>query len=147
VPIKSEIDSIFKYEKAVNLLIDNKEKLDTEQTKNSEIYKKTGQRPQSYLDDSLYKVLQDKNLRFSRYEIKIDGKDTTITFKSSLGDFYMRGNHKDKEADYTIFWHSIVYTNKTTKEFKNEDDKDDTPSAVIKIKDKYYYHIWSGLEY
>ncbi len=150
VPLKNEVKNIGKYEQAVKLLLASYEKLDDEKRKKSKLFKETGREGKYYLQDSLYKVLQGSKLRFSRYDIKIDGNDTTITFESERGDFYMRGNHKDKDANYTIFWHSIVYTNKPIKEFKNEDDADDaddTPSTVIKIKDKYYYQIWSGFEY
>ncbi|MBS1916653.1 MAG: hypothetical protein JST87_10245 [Bacteroidetes bacterium] len=147
VPIKSEINNIAGYEKAVKLIVDNINRLDNEQQPAAEMYEKTGHSPPSYLRDSLYKVLQNRKLRFYNYTLKIEGKDTTITFEGSNVDFYMRGSNRNSDAGYTIFWHSITYTTKPTKEFQNINNNDDTPSAVIKIKPKFYYNIRSLPEY
>lgn len=147
VPIKSEINNIAGYEKAVKLIVDNINRLDSEQQAGAEMYKKAGHSPPSYLRDSLYKVLQNRKLRFPDYTLKTEGKDTTITFEGSKVDFYMRGSNRNGDAGYTIFWHSITYTTKPTQEFQNINNDDDTPSAVIKIKPKFYYNIRSSLEY
>lgn len=146
IPLKNEIKNIANYERAVNLILASNKRVDAENKANAKIYSETGVARRNDLADSLYTVLKDR-LRFPSFNIKIEGKDTTITFESNRADFYMRSNHKDEFANYTIFWHSIIYTTKKLKEFRTEDDPEDKPSALIEIKDKYYYSISSALEY
>lgn len=146
IPLKNEVKNIASYEQAVKLILANNKRVDSENKVISKIFSDTGVARRNNLADSMYTVLKGR-LRFPSYTVKIVGKDTTITFESNRGDFYMRSNHKDKEANYTRFWHSIIYTNKKLIEFRNEDDPEDKPSAMIKIKDKYYYSIWSSFEY
>lgn len=69
-----------------------------------------------------------------------------MIFNALVGDYYMRGN-KEQFLVYTMFRHSIVYTTKSMQENINKGGKQDTPSAVYKIKDKFYYTIYSNLEY
>lgn len=148
VPIKSEIDNIVGYEKAVKLIRDNKAEFDAEDRRKTEHYKETGRSSgESYLRNKLGKTLDKYNLRFPNYKIKTEGIDTIITFEGTAGDFSMRSNRKDKDACCTLFEHSITYSTKPIEEFRIEDNEDDTPSAVIKIKPNYYYNIYSRLEY
>lgn len=148
VPIKSEIDNIAGYEKAVKLIRENKAEFDAEDKRKTEHYKETGRSSgESYLRNKLDKTLSKYKLRFPSYEIKTEGKDTIITFEGTAGEFSMRSNWKDEDACCTLFEHSITYSTKPVKEFRVEENADDTPSAVIKIKPKYYYNIYSRLEY
>nr|WP_199159027.1 hypothetical protein [Pedobacter sp. ASV2] len=144
VPIKSEIDNISGYEEAVKLISDNSKKLGTEDERNAKLAKERLPTATS-VHDSLYKILKDRKLRFPGFTLEIAGKDTTITFEGSRGDYYMRANHK--QASYTIFKHSIFYTTEAVKEIQIKEDEDDTPGAIIKIKPKYFYTIASALEY
>ncbi|MFP3596969.1 hypothetical protein [Chryseobacterium sp. SIMBA_029] len=146
VPIKSEIDNISGYEEAVKLISDNSKKLRAEEERNTKLAKERLPTATN-VQDSLYKILKDRKLRFPGFTLEIEGKDTTITFEGSRGDYYMRGNHKDKQASFTIFKHSIFYTTEAVKEIQIKEDEDDTPGAIIKIKPKYYYTIASALEY
>jgi hypothetical protein len=147
IPIKEEVKNLQKYEQAVKLLLKYNEKLDDERKAKSKLFKETGREGKFYLQDSLYKVLQDRGLRFPRYEIKIEEKDTIIIFNPEAGDYYMRGNNKDKDACCTLFEHDIVYSTKQIEESEVKDNEDDTPSTVIKLKDRMYYRIYSRLEY
>jgi len=147
IPIKTEIDNISGYEQAVKLISHNSSKLQTEQQRNAKRYEERLQPLPTTVQDSLYQLLKDKKLRFPAYTLTVEGKDTTITFQGNSGDYFMRGNRKSKQADYTIFRHSIFYTTKPVKEIQIKEDEEDTPGAVIKIKPKYYYTIASALEY
>lgn len=148
IPIKSEIDNISGYEKAVKIIRENKAEFDAEQKRKTENFEKTGRSSgDSYLRKKLDKTIDTYKLRFSYYEIKTEGKDTIITFEGTAADFSMRSNWKDKDACCTLFQHSITYSTKPIEEFRIEENEDDTPSAVIKIKPNYYYNIYSKLEY
>lgn len=148
VPIKSEIDNITGYEKAVKLIRENKAEFDAEAIRKTEHYKETGRSSgESYLRKKLDKTIDKYKLRFPSYEIKTEGKDTIVTFEGTVGEHYIRGNNKDEDACCTLFEHSITYSTKPLKEFRIEENANDTPSAVIKIKVKYYYNIYSRLEY
>ncbi|WP_289665752.1 hypothetical protein [Flavobacterium panacagri] len=152
VPIQKEIQNIAGYERATQLILKNWSKIYHEI--NHPNKKNRGSLMIKYsIIDSLRQIQKERlKLRFisgeSLYNMLIEGKDTTIIFEPySAADYYMRSNTKDEEAGYTLFKHNIIYTTKPLQTFKIEDNDDDTPSAVIKIKDRYYYRINSYLEY
>ncbi|RZL27658.1 MAG: hypothetical protein EOO96_22105 [Pedobacter sp.] len=156
VPIKAETDKIAGYQQIVELIIKNNNRIKDEikhpekyEDKDYSDFKSFKHRKYSIID-SLKQLSDTLKLRFTTVVedgLQIEGKDTTITFSSSAGDYYMRSNKKDSDACWTLFKHYIIYSTKAMEVFKIENDDDDTPNAVYKIKDRYYYCISSRLEY
>ena len=130
VPIKSEVNKIADYEKVALLILNNK----------TEIEKriKLGGNYSNYQidDDSIFSYAKnDLNLRFYRPRLVIENKNVAVVFDPAPADYYMRNNKKDEDACCTLFKHSIIYSEQPQKEITVTEDANDTPSAMIKLKD------------
>jgi|GEM_PF-2451982 len=167
VPIKKEIDNIEGYEQATQMILKNWDRIDDEMLHPKEpepkVYERSKSSKNSIMDsilkehksykyraysiiDSILQIEEDSlKLRFFGYDMQVEGKDTLVKFEPRAGDYYMRGNNKN--AYYTLFKHYIYYNTKPMETYQNKGGDDDTPSAIFKIKDKYYYIITSHLEY
>lgn len=154
IPLRKEIANMAGYEKATQLILKNWSRINHEiHNPADSLCEVNSSLIKNGIIDSIRHIQEDKlKLRFTsggleNQDIFIEGKDTTIRFMPSAGDYYMRGNNKDKEAHYTFFKHEIFYTTRPVKLYKIADNEDDTPRAIIKIKDRYYYRISSSLDY
>lgn len=136
IPLKNEVANIGNYKRAVRWLMDNEYYAYPDAIYNDKF------QVQNYLRDSL-------NLRFSViYSIKPEKGDTLIHFRASPTDYYMRSN--GDWSTYTLFEHSIFYTNKEVETGKSEKidiENGVTPYATYHLGGNYYYEITSHIEY
>lgn len=135
IPLKDVINCFDNYKKATEIILKNPDFI----------------RPMNpYLPDSRTYLKDSLNLRFSYCSINIEDGDTLIVFKPESGaDYYMRAN-KNSLSTYTLFEHSLFYTNQEVDTIKSEYtdiDKEITPYATYHLEGNYYYKITSRMEY